>query len=83
MSEQFYAEHPHPYIRLFAELGASPNAWAAPKTGVWNEYNRELVSAVSKIANLTLSPEQALGEVQERIQISYDRERAIYRKRQR
>jgi len=81
VSEQFYAQHPNPNISLFAELGASPNAWAAPKTGVWNEYNRELVTAVHKIANLTLTPEQALGEVQRRIQVSYDRDRAIYQKR--
>jgi ABC-type glycerol-3-phosphate transport system substrate-binding protein len=81
VSPQFYAQHPNPYIRLFAELGASPNAWSAPKTGVWNEYNRELVTAVHKITSLTLTPEQALGEVQRRIQVSYDRDRAIYDKR--
>jgi multiple sugar transport system substrate-binding protein len=82
VSEQFYAEHPNPYIRLFAELGASDNAWSSPKTAVWNEYQRELVTAVSKIANLTLTPRAALAEVQQRIQISYDRDRAIYQKRQ-
>jgi ABC-type glycerol-3-phosphate transport system substrate-binding protein len=81
VSEPFYAQHPNPYIRLFAELGASRNAWAAPKTGVWNEYNRELVTAVHKIANLTSTPQQALSEVQQRMQVSYDRERAIYQKR--
>jgi multiple sugar transport system substrate-binding protein len=83
VSEAFYAQHPNPYIRLFAELGASPNAWSAPKTGVWNEYGREMTTAADKIANLTLTPQDALTQVQERIQISYDRDRAIYLRRSR
>jgi ABC-type glycerol-3-phosphate transport system substrate-binding protein len=83
VSDAFYASHPNPYIRLFAELGASPNAWSAPKTGVWNEYQRELTAAVNKITNLTVTPEQALGQVQERIQVSYDRDRAIFLRRAR
>jgi multiple sugar transport system substrate-binding protein len=83
VSEEFYAKHPNPYVRLFAEMGASPNAWSVPKTGVWNEYGRELTTAADKIANLTLTPEQALTRVQERIQISYDRDRAIFLRRTR
>jgi multiple sugar transport system substrate-binding protein len=83
VSDAFYAQHPNPYIRLFAELGASPNAWSAPKTGVWNEYGRELATAADKIGNLALTPEAALTSVQERIQISYDRDRAIFLRRAR
>lgn len=83
VSEAFYTSHSNPYIRLFAELGASPSAWSSPKTGVWNEYQRELVSAVNKISNLTLTPEQALTQVQERLQVSYDRDRAIALRRAR
>jgi multiple sugar transport system substrate-binding protein len=81
VSEAFYARHPNPNIRLFAELGASPNAWSAPKTGVWNEYLRELTTAADKVGNLTLTPREALTQVQERIQISYDRDRAIFLRR--
>jgi multiple sugar transport system substrate-binding protein len=83
VSEAFYARHPNPHIRLFAELGASPNAWSAPKTGVWNEYLRELSTAADKIGNLTLTPREALTQVEQRIQVSYDRDRAIYLKRSR
>jgi multiple sugar transport system substrate-binding protein len=81
VTEAFYAQHPHPYIRLFAELGASPNAYSVPKTGVWNEYAREMTSAVDKIANLTLTPEEALSLVQTRLQVSYDRDREIFARR--
>jgi multiple sugar transport system substrate-binding protein len=83
VSEAFYASHPNPYIRLFAELGASPSAWASPQTSVWSEYNRELTAAVNKITNLTLTPSVALGQVQERLQAAYDRERKIFARRAR
>lgn len=83
VSEQFYAQHPNPYIRLFRELGASPNAWSAAKTGIWNEYAREMSTAADKIANLNLTPKEALTQVQNRIQISHDRDRAIFLRRQR
>jgi multiple sugar transport system substrate-binding protein len=83
VSEAFYAKHPNPYIRLFRELGASPNAWSAPKTGVWNEYGREMTTAADKISNLSLSPREALTQVQERIQISFDRDQRIFLRRSR
>jgi multiple sugar transport system substrate-binding protein len=83
VSEAFYANHPHPYIRLFRELGASPNAWSSPQTRVWSEYRRELQTAVDQISNLTLTPAEALGHVQSRLQISYDRDNAIFLRRQR
>ena len=83
VSDAFYAQHPNPYIRLFAEMGASANAWSAPKTGVWNEYGREMTTAADKIGNLALTPEEALKSVQQRLQISYDRDRAISQRRAR
>jgi len=83
VSEAFYAKHPNPYIRLFREMGASPNAWSSPKTGVWNEYGRELTTAADKISNLNISPQEALSQVQTRVQVSYDRDRAIFLRRQR
>ncbi len=81
VSDKFYADHPHPYIRLFAEIGAGPNVYAAPKTGVWNEYTREIGNAVDAIQNLRLPPKEALLQVQERLQISADREQAIAARR--
>jgi len=81
VSEHFYANHPNPYIRLFAELGASPSAWSAPQTSIWKEYERELITAASKISNLSLTPREALTDVQERMQVSYDRDRAIFLRR--
>lgn len=81
VTDGFYAKHPNPYIRLFRELGASESAWSAPKTGVWNEYGREMTTAADKISNLALTPREALTQVQERLQISYDRDRQIFLRR--
>jgi ABC-type glycerol-3-phosphate transport system substrate-binding protein len=81
VSEEFYAKHPNPYIRLFRELGASPAAWSAAKTGVWNEYGREMSTAADLIGNLTEPVPKALQDVQERMQIAFDRDEAIYRRR--
>lgn len=83
VSEQFYAEHPHPFIRLFAELGSSPNAWVKPRTGVWNEYDREMKAAMGRIVSLNLTPQRALEQVEERLQLAYDREHAIFLRRSR
>jgi ABC-type glycerol-3-phosphate transport system substrate-binding protein len=81
VSDGFYDKHPNPYIRLFRELGASDNAWSAPKTGIWNEYSREMATAADKISNLSLTPREALGQVQERMQISFDRDQRIFQRR--
>jgi ABC-type glycerol-3-phosphate transport system substrate-binding protein len=81
VSDEFWANHPNPYIRLFAELGSLPSAWAAPQTGVWNEYARELNTVAGKIQSLRVSPEEGLRQVQETMQRSLDRENAVYARR--
>ncbi|HEY4159714.1 MAG TPA: ABC transporter substrate-binding protein, partial [Polyangiaceae bacterium] len=75
VSERFWREHPNPNIALFRELGSSPNAFAIPKTGIWNEYNRELTNAVDLIQNLSEPPARALGDVALRMQAAVDRDR--------
>ena len=60
VSDLFWAQHPYPLIRLFAELGSLPHAWAAPKTGVWNEFNRELNTVANRIQSLDVTPEEGL-----------------------
>jgi ABC-type glycerol-3-phosphate transport system substrate-binding protein len=82
VSEEFWLAHPNPYIRLFRELGMSKNAVAIPQTGIWNEYNRELVNAVDLIQNLKQPPALALAEVQSKMQAALDRDRKILARRQ-
>jgi len=82
VSEEFWQKHPHPYIRLFQRLGQSPNAWSVPKSGVWNEYLREMVNGVDLIQNLTQAPGPSLNQVELRIQASLDRDRMITSRRE-
>jgi multiple sugar transport system substrate-binding protein len=81
VSDEFWRVHPNPYIRLFRGLGMSENAFSIPKTGVWNEYKRELDNAVDLIQNLTETPRAALGEVQTKMQAALDRKRRIIARR--
>jgi ABC-type glycerol-3-phosphate transport system substrate-binding protein len=81
VSDEFWAKHPNPHIRLFAELGSLPHAWAAPKTGVWNEYNRELNAVANRIQSLDVTPEAGLRQVQDTLQRSLDRELAVFARR--
>jgi multiple sugar transport system substrate-binding protein len=81
VSEEFWRAHPNPYIRLFRELGMSKNAFSIPQTGIWNEYNRELSNAVDLIQNLTEPPNEALEEVQTKMQAALDRNRRILARR--
>lgn len=81
VSDEFRRKHPHPHVELFRNLSFSKNAFSAPKVGVYREYRREMLAAVDAIQNLSVSPRQALLEVQKRIQRSYDRELASLRRR--
>jgi ABC-type glycerol-3-phosphate transport system substrate-binding protein len=81
VSDEFWDKHPNPYIRLFAELGSLPHAWAAPKTGIWNEYSRELDAMANRIQSLSITPEQGLLQIQESMQRSLDRELAVQARR--
>lgn len=83
VSEEFYEQHSNPYIRMFAELGASPNAYAAPKTGVWREFEREMDNEVDRIQSLSVSPLEGLSRVQRNMQRAVDRENALYDRRSR
>lgn len=82
VSDSFWEQHPHPHIRLFRDLSMSPNAFTTPKTSVWNEYLREIRSAVDAIDNLNSDVPSALAEVRRRIQGAVDRELRSTERRQ-
>jgi ABC-type glycerol-3-phosphate transport system substrate-binding protein len=81
VSDDFWRNHPNPYIRLFRELGMSKNAYSIPQTGIWNEYNRELANAVDLIQNLSEPPAVALAAVQTKMQAALDRNYRILARR--
>ncbi|MBU0677605.1 MAG: ABC transporter substrate-binding protein [Verrucomicrobia bacterium] len=73
VSPMFIENHPNPNIRLFAELARSPNARYVPRLTVWREYKDEMLVAIDRVAALSASPEDALAEVQQRVQWRFDR----------
>lgn len=81
VSPEFWARHPHPHIRMFRELATSKNAFTTPKVGIWNEYHREIRTAVDAMDNLSTSVPEALREVRRRMQIALDRERRTVERR--
>lgn len=72
VSESFYAHHPNPYVRLFADLPRTKNAFSPPKLGIWPEYSNELNNAFDEVTLLRKSPKEALDYVQQRIQPKMD-----------
>jgi ABC-type glycerol-3-phosphate transport system substrate-binding protein len=72
VSEQFWRTHPNPFIRLFADLAKSPRAVQDPQLALWPEYQAELVNAFDEVMLVQKTPQQALDEVQARMQPKMD-----------
>ena len=79
VSDKFLSEHPNPYIDVFEQLAASPNAHAVPLMPIWPEVADELGNTAQRIYLLEATPEAALAEAQTRLQLKWD----TYRERQR
>lgn len=73
VSEDFYEQHPNPYLRTFRMLAESPNARFTPKTQIFNELRDEYINAFDLAWRLRTEPAEALGTVRERIQPKLDR----------
>jgi ABC-type glycerol-3-phosphate transport system substrate-binding protein len=68
ISDHFWQTHKNPYIRLFDKLAYSKNALVPPKLGIWAQFNSEMIAAFDATALLTKTPEQALKDVNTRMQ---------------
>lgn len=80
-SPGFLQNHPNPYISLFQSLALSPNAIAPPKTPIWAQWGDEIRTATQSINSGSKTPEQALRDVDRKMQPLLDkvirRERAL------
>lgn len=68
VSPDFWSTHPHPFIRVFYDLAASPGARAAPQITIWKELKNELDQAVKEVWAGRVTPDEALAGVQSRMQ---------------
>jgi len=80
-SPEFLKNHPHPYLHVFMDLAKSPNTFSTPKIGIWREYQDEMNNAFSNIWLCKMTPEEALANVQARMQKKLDRELRQKRRR--
>jgi ABC-type glycerol-3-phosphate transport system substrate-binding protein len=76
VSEDFYRQHPNPFIRDFVALAASPNAFVVPRVATWTEFHSDMRNAVSRIWNGKATSVEALHDVQVRQQQALDRRMA-------
>jgi ABC-type glycerol-3-phosphate transport system substrate-binding protein len=73
VSPLFLKGHPNPAIGLFIALARSPGARSVPRLSIWHEYDEEMAAARERVVDLKQTPEEALGEVQARMQWKLDR----------
>jgi ABC-type glycerol-3-phosphate transport system substrate-binding protein len=72
-SQQFFEHHPNPYIAVFQQLAASPNARAVPSVPIWPEVFKELNDVAQSVALEGSDPATALRAAQQRMQEGYGR----------
>jgi multiple sugar transport system substrate-binding protein len=81
VSADFLTNHPNPYIRVFDQLAASPNAHPTEPVPILNEVTDELNALADRLALMQVTPEQGLEEVQERVEQKYEDFMADQRRR--
>lgn len=72
-SDDFYARHPNPFIKVYLELARSPDVRVEPSISIWPAYGDELRFAADRVMALDATPEEALADVQKRMQPKLDR----------
>jgi ABC-type glycerol-3-phosphate transport system substrate-binding protein len=82
VSDHFIRTHPNPYIDVFEQLAASPNAQGALPVPISTEVADEIGNMTQRIIKLEQTPEQALSETQQRLEAKLHRyEREMARRR--
>ncbi len=71
--EEFIKKHPHPYIKTFITLARSKDALFFPQATFYEFYRRELKRAFESVMRLNKTPEEALNQVQEKIEVELKR----------
>ena len=72
--EDFIKKHPHSYIKVFIDVAKSNGAVFFPQGTYYELYKRELKRAFEAVMRLEKSPEDALNEVQEKMENEISRQ---------
>ncbi|CAN5766189.1 extracellular solute-binding protein [soil metagenome] len=73
VSDAFWKNHPHPYIRTFYDLARSPGAFSPPLIPDWTLYKSQFDQNIKEVWALRMEPSTAQEDVQHRIQKDLDR----------
>lgn len=71
IDEDFYSSHPNKEIKLFTRLSKSQNAHCVPRLPIWQEYAHEIDNAFQSVWLEKKTPQQALDDVQKRIEAKW------------
>ena len=82
VSAGFLAHHPNPYIAVFQELAASPNAQHVPVSPIWAEMYQELVDTSQAVSLEPVDAAEAMHRAQARMMARYDRFNSIRQQRE-
>lgn len=72
VSADFIKNHPNPYIAVFEELSASPNAAPVPHIPIMPDVMKELGLFITNVVLDKVEPAQGLQEMQDTLQAKYD-----------
>ncbi len=72
-SDSFFEHHPNPYIAVFQDLAASPNAQCVPICPIWPEVFKELTDTAQAVSLEPIDPPSRVKLAQQRMQGEYDR----------
>ncbi len=75
-SPVFFAGHPNPFVRVFDEAAASPDAFGYPQMPMWSQVRTESLWALNSILRGLYAPPAALLQAQaniDRIVVDYQR----------
>jgi len=83
VSDNFLNHHPNPYIAVFQQLAASPNAHCVPVCPIWAEIYNELVDTAQAVSLENVDPAVKLEQAQARMNERFDRYLRIEKERER
>lgn len=71
-SAEFWAKHDNPFIHLFDDMAYNSSCFSTPKVGIWPEFEAEIGNAIDEVSLLRKSPEDALKDIEARMQPKLD-----------
>jgi multiple sugar transport system substrate-binding protein len=81
VSKNFLEKHPNPYISVFEDLAASPNARCVPQSPIWAEIYQELINTAQAVSLEPIDADTAMHHAQARMMERYERFSRIEKER--